>query len=149
MRIRNIARSARAINLWCAQIIAECAPFDPHRCLRTTGRRVSRLDCGRTHCGCKCCVWRRTAMGSSTDLTTPKFDFRSSPKSGLKSDIGPCPVRANRRHHSITSSARAMREAGRSRPRAFAVFRLITRSYLVGAWTGRSAGFSPLRTRST
>src|SRR5258707_928897 len=30
--------------------------------------------------------------GSSTDLTAPKFDFRSSPKSGLKSDIGPCPV---------------------------------------------------------
>src|SRR5258707_661955 len=26
------------------------------RSLRTTGRRVSRLDCGRTHCGCKCCV---------------------------------------------------------------------------------------------
>src|SRR5260221_8883952 len=36
-----------------------------------------------------------TQPGSSTDLTTPKFDFRSSPKSGLKSDIGPCPVRAN------------------------------------------------------
>src|SRR5258706_13612865 len=35
-----------------------------------------------------------TQPGSSTDLTTPKFDFRSSPKSGLKSDIGPCPVRA-------------------------------------------------------
>jgi hypothetical protein len=36
--------------------------------------------------------------GSTTDLTAPKFDFRSSPKSGLKSDIGPCPVRANKRH---------------------------------------------------
>src|SRR3954452_11958828 len=32
--------------------------------------------------------------GSSTDLTAPKFDFRSSPESGLKWDIGPCPVRA-------------------------------------------------------
>src|SRR6267154_996307 len=32
--------------------------------------------------------------GSSTDLTAPKFDFRSSPESGRKSDIGPCPVRA-------------------------------------------------------
>src|SRR4029077_15137066 len=29
---------------------------------------------------------------TSTDLTTPKFYFRSSPKSGLKSDIGRCPV---------------------------------------------------------
>jgi hypothetical protein len=31
----------------------------------------------------------------------------------------------------------------------FAVLRLITSSYLVGACTGRSAGFSPLRMRST
>ena len=31
---------------------------------------------------------------SSTDLTDPKFDFRSSPESGPKSDIGLCPVRA-------------------------------------------------------
>ena len=27
------------------------------------------------------------AVGSSTDLTTPKFDFRSSPTNGLKSVI--------------------------------------------------------------
>ena len=42
-------------------------------------------------------------------------------------------------------------EQGRrnSRPSALAVFRLITSSYLVGACTGRSAGFSPLRMRST
>ena len=37
------------------------------------------------------------SLGSSTDLTAPKFDFRSSPESGLKSDIGPCPVRATTR----------------------------------------------------
>jgi hypothetical protein len=51
--------------------------------------------------------------------------------------------------HSITSSARASRVGGTSRPSAFAVFRLTTSSYLVGAWTGRSAAFSPLRMRST
>src|SRR6516164_11547729 len=34
-------------------------------------------------------------------------------------------------------------------PSALAVFRLITSSYLFGACTGRSAGFSPLRMRST
>ena len=39
--------------------------------------------------------------------------------------------------------------AARSRPSALAVLRLITSSYLVGACTGRSAGFSPLRMRST
>src|SRR5262245_9313895 len=52
-------------------------------------------------------------------------------------------------HHSITSSARASTVVGISRPSAFAVFILTTNSYLFGACTGRSAGFSPLRTRST
>src|SRR5215468_3758971 len=47
--------------------------------------------------------------------------------------------------HSITSSARASSVGGTSRPSALAVLRLITNSYFVGAWTGRSAGFSPLR----
>src|SRR5262249_12281632 len=54
-----------------------------------------------------------------------------------------------RGHYSITSSARASSVGGISRPSAFAVLRLITSSYLVGACTGRSAGFSPLRMRST
>src|SRR5262245_17827688 len=51
--------------------------------------------------------------------------------------------------HSITSSALARSVGGTSRPSAFAVFRLITSANLVGACTGRSAGFSPLRMRST
>ena len=51
--------------------------------------------------------------------------------------------------HSITSSARASRVGGTSRPSDLAVLRLIASSYLVGACTGRSAGFSPLRMRST
>src|SRR5262249_13365757 len=51
--------------------------------------------------------------------------------------------------HSITSSARASSDCGTSMPRDLAVFRLITSSYCVGACTGRSAGFSPLRIRST
>src|SRR5215467_9109097 len=51
-------------------------------------------------------------------------------------------------HHSITSSAVASRVAGTSRPSALAVLRLITSWYLVGACTGRSDGFSPLRMRS-
>src|SRR5436309_9417235 len=51
--------------------------------------------------------------------------------------------------HSITSSARASSIAGTSRPSAPAVLRLMTISNLVGACTGRSAGFSPLRIRST
>ena len=53
------------------------------------------------------------------------------------------------RGYSIVSSAVASSVAGTSRPSAFAVLRLITSSYLVGACTGRSAGFLPLRMRST
>ena len=51
--------------------------------------------------------------------------------------------------HSITSSARASSVGGMSRPSALAVLRLMTRSNFVGCCTGRSAGFSPLRMRST
>jgi hypothetical protein len=52
-------------------------------------------------------------------------------------------------HHSITSSAATSRPGGTLRPSAFAVLRLITVSYLVGACTGSSAGLSPRRMRST
>src|SRR6476619_8538843 len=51
--------------------------------------------------------------------------------------------------HSITSSARASSVSGTVRPSAFAVLRLMINSNFVGACTGRSAGFSPLRMRST
>src|SRR6266403_523309 len=49
--------------------------------------------------------------------------------------------------HSITSSSSASPVGGIARPSALAVLRLRTISNLVGCWTGRSAGFSPLRTR--
>src|SRR5262249_23930318 len=51
--------------------------------------------------------------------------------------------------HSITSSARASRVGGTSRPSALAVFRLITSSKLVGCCTGRSAGLAPFKIRPT
>src|SRR5262249_30613161 len=51
--------------------------------------------------------------------------------------------------HSITSSARAMSIGGTSRPSALAALRFTARSNLVGCSTGRSAGRSPLRMRST
>jgi hypothetical protein len=50
--------------------------------------------------------------------------------------------------YSITSSARASSCGGMVRPSAFAVLRLIVSTYLVGACTGKSAGFSPLSMRS-
>jgi len=61
---------------------------------------------------------------------------RRCPHFGPKADMA---------NYSITSSARASTAGGIVRPSAFAVLRLITSSYLFGAWTGRSPGFSPLR----
>ena len=49
--------------------------------------------------------------------------------------------------HSITLSARTSRAVGKVRPSALAVFMLMCSSTFVGCWTGRSAGFSPLRMR--
>jgi hypothetical protein len=54
---------------------------------------------------------------------------------------------AGRVLHSITSSASNCIELETVRPSALAVLRLITNSNLVGCKTGRSAGFSPFRTR--
>src|SRR5262249_39610255 len=51
--------------------------------------------------------------------------------------------------HSITSSARARSDGGTWRPSGLAVFKLMTSSYLVRCCTGKWAGFSPLRIRST
>src|SRR5262245_10131996 len=50
--------------------------------------------------------------------------------------------------YSNTSSARCWRNHGTSRPSDLAVLRLIVSTYLTGACAGKSAGFSPLRTRS-
>src|SRR5215831_1359100 len=74
--------------------------------------------------------------------------------SGRYSLLGPDFHRLDRasfawRTHSITSSARASSVGRTSRPSALAVLRLTTSSYFVGACTGRSAGLSPLRMRST
>src|SRR6185295_10867248 len=73
--------------------------------------------------------------------------------SGRYSLLGPVFHRLDRtsfawRTHSITSSARASRLGGISRPSAFAVLRLITSANLTGAWTGSSLGLAPLRMRS-
>jgi hypothetical protein len=49
----------------------------------------------------------------------------------------------------MTWSARSRNDCGIVNPSAFAVFRLTTRSNLVGCSTGISAGLAPLRILST
>jgi putative tryptophan/tyrosine transport system substrate-binding protein len=53
------------------------------------------------------------------------------------------------RLHSNSSSARTSRDSGTSIPSALAACRLTKSSTLLGPSTGRSAGFAPLRMRST
>jgi hypothetical protein len=52
-------------------------------------------------------------------------------------------------HYSMTSSARASSDGGTSRPSAFAVFRLMSKSNLIGCSTGMSPGLPSRRILST
>src|SRR5262245_36822925 len=86
------------------------------------------------------------------DILACAEHVRFTPESGHVQCISPCPLWAKSGHHSThstTSLARASSDGGTVRPSALAVLRLSTSSYLVDACTGRSAGFSPLRMRST
>src|ERR1700732_3223462 len=67
----------------------------------------------------------------------------------LRHSVPPSHDAAFGQHHSITSSALIMTSSGIVKPEALAVLRLTTSSNLVGCSTGISAGFSPLRMRST
>jgi len=58
-------------------------------------------------------------------------------------------LRVHRMAYSITSSACASSVGGTVTPAILAVLRLITSSYFVGSWIGRSATFAPLIIRST
>ena len=79
-----------------------------------------------------------------------KSQYPQRALSGHLAVQSPCLLyRRKRTGYSMTSSALARSLGGTSRPRALAVLRLNASSYLVGACTGRSAGFSPLRMRST
>ena len=83
-----------------------------------------------------------SALPPKADIDQHACDVRFVPKA----DIVRC---GEIRRYSITSSARASRDWGTDKPSAFAVFRLMASSYLFGASTGKSAGFSPRNMRST
>ena len=56
---------------------------------------------------------------------------------------------ARHENYSISSSALASNADGTDRPSGLAILRLMTSANLVGSCTGRSAGFAPLRMRTT
>ena len=71
-------------------------------------------------------------------------DIAAGPKSAIRTQA------AQRGDlYSITSSASAIKVAGISKPSVRAVRTLMDISNLVGACTGKSAGFSPFRMRLT
>ena len=93
--------------------------------------------------------------GSKADVTLLNFDVRFTPESGHSSALSRCPFRArtglmhcSKPGYSITSSARAITEAGTVMPSALAVLRLILRWKRVGCSNGRSAGLAPFKMRS-
>jgi hypothetical protein len=96
--------------------------------------------------------------GSDSDLSAFTDQVCFAPKSGRRETQSqvrfvPAIKRLMRRSkldgYSITSSARCWRDRGTSSSSAFAVLRLMTNSYVVGNWTGRSAGFAPFKIWST
>ena len=101
---------------------------------------------------------RTSTLAHPSPLGTHRCDdVRYAPNSDQIADIPELPKSANNglvhrskgNAYSITSSARASKAAGTSRPRALAVFRLIDNMTFVGNSTGRSPGLAPLSILST
>ena len=82
-------------------------------------------------------IWAMSALLPKADMCFALAYFCFGPIADMRAFI-----------HSTGPSAR-LACWGTLRPSALAVLRLITSSYLVGACTGRSAGFSPSKMRST
>ncbi len=110
---------------------------DRLRPIRRNSRRASRAKTRATSCRRPTPIGPCAAATASTNLIGPA------------TPAGPLRLTGQVWAYSITSSARASSDGGTVRPNALAVLRLMTSSYLVGAWADRSAGFSPLRMRST
>ena len=90
----------------------------------------------------------RFTPNSDRESGPPQSHVRFTPESGHVRCTSLCLLWANTGHrvtHSITSLARASSDGGTVRPSALAASRLMTNSNLVDCCTGRSAGFSRLR----
>ena len=103
-------------------------------------------------------------LAKGRDAAAPRMPTDGCHEDSRCTGIAACCARADKRPIAAAPPSTAMNSrrlirsprrrgrvgiGGTSRPSALAVLRLITNSYLVGACTGRSAGFSPLRMRST
>ena len=139
-------------------VLASCRPCYRSRLpsMRTGPEMAPRLETVKDQSGrASFEPWRASAFGSelpSQPASMSQFDpLRTPPvhRSIHRLTKVKCwsPPLGDR--YSITSSAVANRVSGIVRPSALAVLRLMANPYCVGACTGRSPGFEPLRTRST
>ena len=122
--------------------------------LRCAAGRASRRSLAAIAVGAAGrCEWRRCRDGRARNPRARSYTIIARTRRNLRARSAKClstPWSSSLAPpYSITSSARARSVAGTSRPSDLAVLRLITNSYLVGACTGRSAGFWPLRMQST
>ena len=125
----------------------KCFMFEVRNLLRASNFRTPARPAGFEN-------FRLWSIGGSGRLLC---HVRSTPGSRHQAERSACPLcattglmhRSKWHHYSITSSARASSVGGTMMPSAFAVFKLITSSSLVGSSTGRSAGFAPLNILST
>src|SRR5262249_22480562 len=116
--------------------------FDRHiPALVITGSTEAATECLHKVC---CCAGRggvHVANDGHSRLLRPRRERPRRRRAAKQRDELAPP------HHSITSSASASSLSGICRPSAFAVLTLIKSSNFTDWTTGRSAGFSPLRTR--
>ena len=106
----------------------------PHRAAEQRDERASPH--GRPSSGLGPYISRRCAKHRCASQQKLHADVAD----GAKAAVSRC---SQEQSYSITSSARASSAGGTSRPSAFAILRLMTSSYLVGACTGRQVGRLP------
>src|SRR5215831_13874294 len=99
--------------------------------------------------GCPCTPGRRSARSKEPNDRHLRWLLRPRRERPRYRTTEQCDELASLNTHSITSSARASRVGGISRPIAFAVLRLIVSSNFVGCSIGRSAGLAPCKIRLT
>jgi hypothetical protein len=99
----------------------------------------------------RCSFWQTACRRCMRDNVRNGFQQRTFTKATVTSALCQQETHAPQHYqlYSITSSAATSRPGGTVRPSAFAVLRLMTRRNRVGCSSGRSAGFSPFRTRRT
>src|SRR5262249_45442125 len=122
---------------------------EPERLRRL--RVDNQLDLGGLQCGQarRFLAFQDTSGVDACHVSPPPIAHQSAGKRRRATEQRHRSAPLHAPAHSITWSAMACNVSDGVRPRAWAVFRLMTSSNLVGTSTGRSTVFAPRRMRST